>query len=137
MLLIDPSRAVLNSRAAENAADVSGRADAPDRWTPRHELQQFIRQRLVAAGLKPHKSLDHALVLETDAPDIAPAWLRGADGKSGRNAPGELARIAAAIATLRGTTLDDLARQTTCNACGVLPRLADVLAHLPAGVDAA
>lgn len=67
MLLIDPSRVVLDSRAAEDAADPTGRGDAPDRWTPRHELQQFIRQRLAAAGLKPHKSLDHALVLETVA----------------------------------------------------------------------
>lgn len=76
-----------------------------------------------------------ALVLETDAPDIAPAWLRGPDGRLGRNAPGELPRIAAAIAALRDTTLDDLAAQTTRNACAVLPRLAGVLSHRLAAVD--
>lgn len=74
-----------------------------------------------------------ALVLETDAPDIAPAWLRGPDGKPGRNAPGELPRIATDIAGLRGATLDALAEQTTRNACTVLPRLAEFLA-LPAVV---
>ena len=38
-----------------------------------------------------------AIVLETDAPDISPAWLNG-----GRNTPGELPRIAALLAELRG-----------------------------------
>ncbi len=70
-----------------------------------------------------------ALVLETDAPDIAPSWLRGPDGKAGRNSPAELPRIAAEIAALRETTLGDLAEQTTRNARAVLPRLAEVLSH--------
>lgn len=78
-----------------------------------------------------------ALVLETDAPDIAPAWVRGPDGKPGRNAPGELPRIAASIAALRGTTPDDLARRTTLNACAVLPRLGALLSAPVAATIAA
>lgn len=74
-----------------------------------------------------HDLPGEALVLETDAPDIAPAWVRTPDGHAGRNAPGELARIAEAIAALRGTTVDALARQTTHNALAVLPRLKSLL----------
>jgi TatD DNase family protein len=61
----------------------------------------------------------NAIVLETDAPDIPPAWLGGA-----RNAPAELPRIAAVVAELRGTTAGAVADFTTANACAVLPRLA-------------
>ena len=68
-----------------------------------------------------------ALVLETDAPDIAPAWVRGSDGHAGRNAPGELPRIATEIAALRETTIEDLATRTTGNALAVLPRLRALL----------
>ncbi len=56
-----------------------------------------------------------AIVLETDAPDIPPAWLNG-----GRNAPQELPRIAATLAELRGMSLDEVARATTANADSVL-----------------
>lgn len=56
-----------------------------------------------------------ALVLETDSPDIPPAWL----GR-GRNEPGELARIAASLAQLRGISLQEVARATTANARAVL-----------------
>lgn len=56
-----------------------------------------------------------AIVLETDSPDIPPAWV----GK-GRNEPGELPRIAAILAELRGIEIDQVARQTTRNACAVL-----------------
>jgi hypothetical protein len=38
-----------------------------------------------------------AIVLETDAPDMSPAWLAGA-----RNTPAELPRINAVLAELRG-----------------------------------
>jgi TatD DNase family protein len=51
------------------------------------------------------------LVLETDAPDIAPAWLGG-----GRNEPAELPRIGALLAELRGTTPEAVAARTTTNA---------------------
>ena len=56
-----------------------------------------------------------AVVLETDAPDIAPAWLA-----PGRNAPGELPRIAADIAGLRGLSVEALAALTDSNARRVL-----------------
>ena len=59
-----------------------------------------------------------ATVLETDAPDISPAWLHGA-----RNSPVELPRIAAVVAELRGVPLLDLVAQTRANAHRVLPAL--------------
>ena len=73
---------------------------------------------------------DTALVLETDAPDIPPAWLyataaQRAQGQAhGRNEPAELPRIAQHLAQLRGWTLDHTALQTRLNARRVLPRLA-------------
>jgi TatD DNase family protein len=60
-----------------------------------------------------------ALVLETDAPDIPPAWLR-----PGRNEPEQLARIAQTLAEIRGMSLSALAAATTRNALQALPRLA-------------
>lgn len=56
-----------------------------------------------------------AIVLETDAPDMAPAWL-----EKGCNSPLELPRIAAVLAELRNLPLDELARQTSLNAHQVL-----------------
>ncbi len=56
-----------------------------------------------------------AIVLETDSPDIPPAWV----GK-GRNEPGELPRIAATLAELRGIGVEEVARQTSHNARAVL-----------------
>jgi TatD DNase family protein len=61
----------------------------------------------------------HALVLETDAPDIAPAWVHPK-----RNSPEELPRIGQVLAELRGMPVDVLARITSENARSVLPRLA-------------
>ncbi len=75
----------------------------------------------------------HSLVLETDAPDIPPHWLyttaaqRAAGQAQGRNAPGELPRIAQVLAELRGMALDDLAQATRHNAVAALPRLAGLL----------
>jgi TatD DNase family protein len=60
-----------------------------------------------------------AIVLETDSPDIPPVWI----GR-GRNAPGELPRIAAALAGLRELDVETVARTTTANARRVL-RLTD------------
>ena len=74
-----------------------------------------------------------ALVMETDAPDIPPHWLyattaQRADGlPQGRNTPGELPRIAAVVAGLRGLPLEALAEATTRNACAALPKLAALL----------
>ncbi|MGB4062585.1 MAG: TatD family hydrolase [Azonexus sp.] len=59
-----------------------------------------------------------AIVLETDAPDIPPAWLNG-----GRNSPAELPRIAEGLAELRGISLTALVAQTAANARAVLPAL--------------
>lgn len=61
----------------------------------------------------------HAHVLETDAPDIPPAWL----SRGQRNAPAELPRIAEAFAALRGLSVQEALEQTARNAARVLPRL--------------
>lgn len=68
-----------------------------------------------------------AIVLETDAPDIAPSWL--SDGQFGeqhkaRNTPGEVAGVARALAALRDIALDDLAPAMWANSVAALPRLA-------------
>ncbi len=57
-----------------------------------------------------------AIVLETDAPDIPPAWLAG-----GRNAPGELPRIAGVLAELRGVSVNAIASASNAAARTVLP----------------
>ena len=57
-----------------------------------------------------------AIVLETDAPDIPPAWLNG-----GRNTPAELPRIASVLAELRELPVAELAQRTAANARAVLP----------------
>ena len=73
-----------------------------------------LQIRRLAAGV-PIESI----VLETDSPDIAPAWAH-----PGRNEPAQLAPIARALAELRGVPLDEVVRQTGRNALRVLPRLA-------------
>jgi TatD DNase family protein len=60
-----------------------------------------------------------ALVVETDAPDIAPEWIDKA-----RNTPDQVPRIAQVIAQLRGLSAEQLALCTTANARAALPRLA-------------
>lgn len=67
------------------------------------------------------------VVLETDAPDIAPAWLH-----PGRNVPAELPRIGAALAALRGMSAESLAEATAENARSVLPRLRALHLETPA-----
>ncbi|HEY4541550.1 MAG TPA: TatD family hydrolase [Noviherbaspirillum sp.] len=59
-----------------------------------------------------------ALVLETDAPDIPPAWV-----KPGRNSPEHLPRIGETLAELRGVVPALVAQATARNAMAVLPRL--------------
>lgn len=56
-----------------------------------------------------------ALVLETDSPDIPPAWIA-----KQRNTPAELPRIADVIAELWNCDSAEVARQTTANARAVL-----------------
>ena len=60
-----------------------------------------------------------SIVLETDAPDIPPAWKAGA-----RNTPADLLPIAEMLAKLRGLPLAELAAITRANAVTALPRLA-------------
>ena len=72
---------------------------------------------------------EEALVVETDAPDIPPQWLyrtaeERAAGATSRNEPGELPRIGACLAGLRGWTPEQAAAITTRNARAALPRLA-------------
>ncbi|MEG0821083.1 MAG: TatD family hydrolase [Burkholderiaceae bacterium] len=69
---------------------------------------------------------EHAWVLETDSPDIAPAWLR-VGGVAQRNEPAELPRIAQTLADLRGLTLSGVAAINRRNAVAALPRLAPLL----------
>jgi TatD DNase family protein len=64
-----------------------------------------------------------ALVLETDAPDMAPCWLHPAP-----NSPEQLPAIGAVLAELRGISLVDVAQATTENALAALPRVKQALA---------
>ncbi len=79
-------------------------------------------------------ALEH-LVLETDAPDMAPEWLRhknaDADAGQARNEPAELARIASAVAQLRNIEYAQVLEQTACNASRVLPRLLQLDPYKP------
>lgn len=65
-----------------------------------------VRTHQVAAGLP-----DEAIVLETDAPYLAPDPYRGQ-----RNEPARVRLIAERVAELRGASLSDLARHTSANA---------------------
>ena len=62
-----------------------------------------------------------AIVIETDAPDIPPAWKSG-----GRNTPADLQRIAQTLAALREVSCVEIADATTRNAFEALPRLNDL-----------
>lgn len=64
-----------------------------------------------------------AIVLETDAPDMPPAWAHGE-----RNVPENLLRIAETLAELRGLSLEEIVRSTSSNARAALvtlPKVAD------------
>ncbi|MBV8157375.1 MAG: TatD family hydrolase, partial [Dyella sp.] len=68
-----------------------------------------------------------AIVLETDAPDIAPAWLSDdqfGEQHKARNTPGEVAGVARVLAELRGVTERELADIVWRNSVTALPRLA-------------
>lgn len=58
-----------------------------------------------------------AIVLETDAPDIAPSWQHPR-----RNSPVELPRIAATLAELRSDSVENCIRATAINVQRVIPR---------------
>lgn len=76
-----------------------------------------LQIRRLAAGL-PLESI----VLETDAPDIAPAWVHPA-----RNSPEHLPAIGAALAGLRGVPEDEIRGAARRNALAAIPRLAQLL----------
>lgn len=60
-----------------------------------------------------------AIVLETDAPDIPPAWI----GNKAVNSPVELVKIAQSFADLRGVDVAQIIEITGKNAMQVLPNL--------------
>ena len=64
-----------------------------------------------------------SIVLETDAPDIAPSWIH-----PGRNSPEQLPAIGAVLAELRAVDAAAVRAATHANALAVMPRLA---AHMP------
>jgi TatD DNase family protein len=76
-----------------------------------------LQIRRLAAGLPLE-----AIVLETDAPDIAPAWVHPA-----RNSPEQLPVIGHALAELRGMAPDEVRAASRGSALAALPRLAHVL----------
>lgn len=59
-----------------------------------------------------------AIVLETDAPDISPAWIH-----PGRNSPEQLPAIGAVLAELRGMEPAEVAAATRRSALAAIPRL--------------
>ena len=76
-----------------------------------------LQIRRLAAGL-PLASI----VLETDAPDIAPSWVH-----LGRNSPEELPAIGRALAELRGIGVDEVQTASYDSALVAMPRLAALL----------
>jgi TatD DNase family protein len=56
-----------------------------------------------------------SIVLETDAPDMSPAWAAG-----GRNEPENIRRYAEILAELRGLSFEEVARATSANARAAL-----------------
>lgn len=71
--------------------------------------------------------VNDAWVLETDAPYILPEWRRMPD-RTEASEPGDLARIAASMAQLRGMSLAELQQAAHRNSVAALPRLAPLLA---------
>lgn len=65
------------------------------------------------------------IVLETDAPDIPPAWLNSQVNR--RNEPGELPQISSVLADLRATLITQTQSQCAQNALRVIPRWADLV----------
>ncbi|MCX5592553.1 TatD family hydrolase [Alcaligenes endophyticus] len=69
-----------------------------------------------------------SIVLETDAPDIPPAWLGRdglgqAQGSATRNEPAELQKIAQELASLRGQPYETVVRESAQAAIRALPGL--------------
>jgi TatD DNase family protein len=77
-----------------------------------------LQIRRLAAGLPLE-----AIVLETDAPDIAPSWIH-----PGRNSPDQLPAIGRMLAELRAMPEDELRAATGQSALAAIPRLKNLLA---------
>ena len=67
-----------------------------------------------------------SIVLETDAPDIPPAWV----GTKGRNAPAELLKIAQVLADFRGVEVAQIIEITGKNLMQVFPKIVDLCTPL-------
>ena len=79
---------------------------------------------------------DLAIVLETDGPDIPPAWLpRGENAGDRINFPENLARIGHELATVRGMAVHDFAALTQANAARVLPKAFPAKAFPPEATE--
>lgn len=78
-----------------------------------------LQIRRLAAGLP----LDR-IVLETDAPDIAPTWIH-----PGRNSPEQLPAIGAALAALRGVDAAAIRHAAWHGSVAAIPRLRALLAE--------
>ena len=63
-----------------------------------------------------------AIVLETDAPDIAPSWVH-----PGRNSPEQLPGIGAALAQMRALPIEDVQVSMKANALAAMPRLREIV----------
>ena len=61
-----------------------------------------------------------AIVLETDAPDIPPEWLKSGE----KNSPSQLKKISEIMAELRSIKASQVAEITTKNALDILPNMA-------------
>lgn len=66
------------------------------------------------------------MVLETDAPDIPPEWLR----HGGKNSPKELTKIAQVLADLKGMSKSQIIEITGKNCLDILPKLAELYTPL-------
>ena len=64
-----------------------------------------------------------AIVLETDAPDIAPAWVH-----PGRNSPEQLPGIGAALAQMREMEVHQVQAAMKANSLAAMPRLRGIVA---------
>lgn len=69
-----------------------------------------------------------AIVLETDAPDLAPSWIY-----PGRNSPAELPHIGAKLAEYLGIEAAELAATTRANALQALPKLRALMHSVSGG----
>lgn len=84
----------------------------------------YTRARRIRA-LAQDLDLQH-IVLETDAPDMPPAWLKQGEP----NSPLSLSRIAEEMSALKQVTKAEITQVTSKNCCQVLPKLVDLCTSL-------